>query len=100
MSMYENYDCWVEEADSILSSREDQPYEAEWAKTILFKKIGAKSATIRVDNRNIGSGGTGISIVNNLLKYLENKFSNAKGEINYEKVVIGMDDLFDDCDEE
>jgi len=100
MSIYEDYDCWVEEADDILSSREDQDYEAFWAEDIRFEKIGSKSATIRIDKINRGSGGTGISIVNRLISYLEGHFSNSKGEIDYEKVIDGMNDLFDECGEE
>lgn len=101
MEAYEHngYGCWVDEADEILSTREDTPYEADWADTILFEKIGAKSATIRVDKINIGSGGTGISLVGNLIKYLEKKFSQGD-MIDYDAVIKGMNSLFDDCDED
>lgn len=93
------YDCWVDEADEILSSREDSPYKATWSNDVLFEKIGAKSATIRVNKINIGSGGTGISLVNNLIRHLEERFSQ-NGMIDYDAVVKGMNSLFDGCDED
>lgn len=101
MEAYEHngYGCWVDEADEILSSRENQSYKASWADTVLFEKIQAKSATIRVNRINIGSGGTGITLVNHLIRHLEKRFSQG-GMIDYDAVIKGMNSLFDDCEED
>jgi len=52
-----------------------------------------------VNKINIGSGGTGISLVNNLIRHLEERFSQ-NGMIDYDAVVKGMNSLFDGCDED
>ncbi|MUM77392.1 hypothetical protein GKC30_07095 [Pseudodesulfovibrio sp. F-1] len=100
MSSYENRDCWISEAEKILAEREDTSCEVEGVGTILFEKIGSKSATIRVNGRNIGSGGTGITLVNNLTEYLEKKFQVAKDESQLVAVWDAMNDLFEECAEE